>query len=423
MLFWILLVDCNRQNWQARVWYDRAETASATRDTNRQMAFLFQAERGIEKATDQQMAGKIYLAESRIFKEFYDLNRASSAAEKARIALLGADDFFLIGEVILEEIDLNLKMGRLSGAGTWIENLQNETQVLSQEQTRRLEALSRTFLFISREDYSSAEKNVAAFSIGFSDEIFRQDLLSRQAALDGDSLGAQRITALRDKKLVRAGVQETKLFAISADLIQQQRERSFWSVFLLVVILILLLVISTLYARYAAHKHRRETVLLQGQIADQYRQTERAEQLAFQAKEAAAAWKEMKPWVLERIETLNKISVQSLIPDGGAERRQTLESLLHTEDQDQFLDELYKQFLFTHPAMAEYLESKGLTPRERSFCMLLCHGLRGKEIAGFLNLSNQRVYNIQNEIRRKLDLHNQRRNLQTVLLEIMNGQT
>lgn len=425
----LVLGACRMQDRQMRIWYQRAEAARKAGDTDRQMAFLLQAERGALKADDQQISGAISFSKCLIFKEFYDLDRAISEAEKARFFYSASGNSLLAHDAILEVIGLYMKMGIYPGASTWVDYLQ--FQDLAPDQTERLNKLSELLACLVDGDVLTAVDLVAESGVSdsFCEEMFFQELLGKERASAGNPETAQAVFFKRDQKLKEAASREAKMFAISAELIQQRREKVFRQGVFVASVLALLLLGFILWAHRRNAKNRREAIRLQGEVADQIQQAETARQEARAAREEARRLEillsesslsgDIRKWVAERIETLNRISARILIPEGETHRRQCVEELLHKDNPEVFAGELYQQFAFAHPAMATYLQSRDLSFREQLVCALLCLGLKGKDIAGFLQLSGQRCYNIQNEIRKKLGFQDQRKNLQTLLAEKM----
>lgn len=119
----------------------------------------------------------------------------------------------------------------------------------------------------------------------------------------------------------------------------------------------------------------------------------------------------------ERIEMLNGLFAEALTEHEsyGKEFRQYIKKI--KSDKKEFQESIERVLDATHPEFMKYLRERGLTERELHYACLYAIGLRGKEIGSYLDLA--RHYNISRDIRQKLGLDTNGKNLGPFLQEMM----
>lgn len=124
---------------------------------------------------------------------------------------------------------------------------------------------------------------------------------------------------------------------------------------------------------------------------------------------------EARQLIRERIGLLNGLIAQALTEQEsyGKEFKNYIVKI--KKDKKGFQQSLVKVLETTHPEFMAYLRKHDLTERELHYACLYALGMRGKEIGTYLDLA--RHYNISTEVRRKLGLDPNDRNLGPFLQE------
>ena len=78
-------------------------------------------------------------------------------------------------------------------------------------------------------------------------------------------------------------------------------------------------------------------------------------------------------------------------------------------NKDTFMVSTKLAFAGSHPKFIKYLEERGLTDWEISYCCLYALGLKGKEVGSYIKMRSH--YNNSSEVREKLGINEHDTNL------------
>lgn len=127
--------------------------------------------------------------------------------------------------------------------------------------------------------------------------------------------------------------------------------------------------------------------------------------------------KEIKTYIEERLEVLNKFIAASVSKNLRASATMSLNKYLN--DREKFIYTTKLTFAILHPKFISYLKESGLTEIEIGYCCLYCIGMNGTEIAAYLEKKS--FYNASSIIRKKLQLGKHDMNLDNFLREKMHS--
>ena len=106
--------------------------------------------------------------------------------------------------------------------------------------------------------------------------------------------------------------------------------------------------------------------------------------------------------VARRLELLNKFFTAHITDNSDIDRKASEEMEELLEDKEQFMNATRLAYAGSHPRFIKYLESKGLSDWEISYCCLYALGLRGKEVGAYIQMRSH--YNISSVVREKLGI-------------------
>ncbi|MBR5469321.1 MAG: tetratricopeptide repeat protein [Paludibacteraceae bacterium] len=106
--------------------------------------------------------------------------------------------------------------------------------------------------------------------------------------------------------------------------------------------------------------------------------------------------------VAKRLELLNKFFTAYITHNIDIDRKANKEIEELLANKDTFMESTRLAFATSHPSFIKYLEEKGLTEWEISYCCLYALGLKGKEVGVYMKMSSH--YNNSSCIREKLGL-------------------
>ena len=124
--------------------------------------------------------------------------------------------------------------------------------------------------------------------------------------------------------------------------------------------------------------------------------------------------KTVKMHVCERLGLLNKFIASNITPNFSKNAAQELKQLMY--DKKYFIDSTRISFLIEYPKFIKQLKKSGLSDSEIGYCCLYAMGLKGKDISSYLGNGH---YKLSSTIRKKLGLTEHDTNLDIYLREIL----
>ena len=124
--------------------------------------------------------------------------------------------------------------------------------------------------------------------------------------------------------------------------------------------------------------------------------------------------KNIRQCISERLGLLNKFIASNLTPHYSKNAAIELEHLMR--DKAHFIDSTRISFLIEHPKFIQKLKKNGLTDNEIGYCCLYAMGFNGKDISSFLGAQH---YKLSSLIRKKFGLNKHDTNLDIFLREIL----
>lgn len=123
--------------------------------------------------------------------------------------------------------------------------------------------------------------------------------------------------------------------------------------------------------------------------------------------------------LMERVTFLNRFFATYLKNNGEPDTALRKEIECIFADRDSFMASTRLAFAASHPAFIQYLQSKGLTEWEISYCCLYALGLNGKEVGAYIKMRSH--YNQSSIIREKLGINEHDTNLGIYLRKLLNS--
>ena len=177
------------------------------------------------------------------------------------------------------------------------------------------------------------------------------------------------------------------------------------------VIAILLAIIA--FIRYRLKVNRMEKAIAE-QETEKYRllylqmeeEHDNLTNLLAQSDELAP---DIKTAVGKRLELLNKFFTAFITNNSDIDRTASKEMEELLANKDTFMVSTKLAFAGSHPKFIKYLEERGLTDWEISYCCLYALGLKGKEVGSYIKMRSH--YNNSSEVREKLGINEHDTNL------------
>lgn len=126
--------------------------------------------------------------------------------------------------------------------------------------------------------------------------------------------------------------------------------------------------------------------------------------------DSSALDKTVRSLVGERLGILNKFITAYMTPNFSADAAMKLTGLM--QDTEHFIESTRISFLVEHPEFIGYLKKRGLSDREIGYCCFYAMGLKGKDISAYMGNGH---YKLSSVIRRKLGLSEHDTNLDIYL--------
>lgn len=117
--------------------------------------------------------------------------------------------------------------------------------------------------------------------------------------------------------------------------------------------------------------------------------------------------------VAERLTLLNKFVAANIVPGFSGEAVEELRHLMN--DKRYFIESTRLSFGLAYPEFIKYLHKHGLTDSEIGFCCFYTIGLRGKDIAYYMGMSQSGYYKFSSNLRKKFALEEKDTNIDIFL--------
>ena len=184
-------------------------------------------------------------------------------------------------------------------------------------------------------------------------------------------------------------------------------------VFLFATIFIILLITILLWIRARLKVNRMEKAFAEQEM-EKYRllylqmeeERDNLTNLLAQSDELAP---DIKTAVGKRLELLNKFFTAFITNNSDIDRTASKEMEELLANKDTFMVSTKLAFAGSHPKFIKYLEDRGLTDWEISYCCLYALGLKGKEVGSYIKMRSH--YNNSSEVREKLGINEHDTNL------------
>ena len=184
-------------------------------------------------------------------------------------------------------------------------------------------------------------------------------------------------------------------------------------VFLFATIFIILLITILLWIRARLKVNRMEKAFAEQEM-EKYRllylqmeeERDNLTNLLAQSDELAP---DIKTAVGKRLELLNKFFTAFITNNSDIDRTASKEMEELLANKDTFMVSTKLAFAGSHPKFIKYLEDRGLTDWEISYCCLYALGLKGKEGGSYIKMRSH--YNNSSEVREKLGINEHDTNL------------
>ena len=118
---------------------------------------------------------------------------------------------------------------------------------------------------------------------------------------------------------------------------------------------------------------------------------------------------DVKTAVGKRLELLNKFFTAYITNNSDIDKTASKEMAQLLANKDTFMVSTKLAFAGSHPKFIKYLEDRGLTDWEISYCCLYALGLKGKEVGSYIKMRSH--YNNSSDIREKLGINEHDTNL------------
>lgn len=181
-----------------------------------------------------------------------------------------------------------------------------------------------------------------------------------------------------------------------------------WSALFIVILLTVIV-----FIRYRLKVNRMEKAIAE-QETEKYRllylqmeeERDNLTNLLAQSDELAP---DVKTAVGKRLELLNKFFTAFITNNSDIDRTASKEMKELLANKDTFMVSTKLAFAGSHPKFIKYLEERGLTDWEISYCCLYALGLKGKEVGSYIKMRSH--YNNSSEVREKLGINEHDTNL------------
>lgn len=181
-----------------------------------------------------------------------------------------------------------------------------------------------------------------------------------------------------------------------------------WSALVIAILLAIIV-----FIRYRLKVNRMEKAIAE-QETEKYRllylqMEEERDNLTNLLTESDELAPDIKTAVSKRLELLNKFFTAFITNNSDIDRTASKEMEELLANKDTFMVSTKLAFAGSHPKFIKYLEDRGLTDWEISYCCLYALGLKGKEVGSYIKMRSH--YNNSSEVREKLGINEHDTNL------------
>ena len=181
-----------------------------------------------------------------------------------------------------------------------------------------------------------------------------------------------------------------------------------WSALVIAILLAIIV-----FIRYRLKVNRMEKAIAE-QETEKYRllylqMEEERDNLTNLLAESDELAPDIKTAVGKRLELLNKFFTAFITNNSDIDRNASKEMEELLANKDTFMVSTKLAFAGSHPKFIKYLEDRGLTDWEISYCCLYALGLKGKEVGSYIKMRSH--YNNSSEVREKLGINEHDTNL------------
>ena len=405
-------------------------------------------------SNDLQTLAKVYYAQSKIYYSLYEWDNAMECIQKAATLYKDSglyhyytDCLILIinGYTIKEDYDSassyieqckqiseKMSVGSLSqfysvyltylircGSEYEINYIINE--YINTIPSSHIDWLTLTNAYITIGEYNEALQSISRYkNDNHIDSILKYraliSIVYEKLGRYEESLRAYKDYMIASDSLDYAIIrQDTKFVEERHNLeLQTLREReSKTQVLLWAAMFIILLLVIIVFIRYRLKVNRMEKALAE-QASEKYRllylqieeERDNLNDLLAQSTELAP---DIKTAIGKRLELLNKFFTAFITNNSDIDRTASKEMEELLANKDTFMTSTKLAFAGSHPKFIKYLEERGLTDWEISYCCLYALGLKGKEVGSYIKMRSH--YNNSSTVREKLGINEHDTNL------------
>ena len=188
-------------------------------------------------------------------------------------------------------------------------------------------------------------------------------------------------------------------------------------------IFIAVLLAIIVYIRYSLKINQMDKTLAEQQ-SEKYRllylqMEEERDNLTNLLAESDELAPDIKAAVGKRLELLNKFFTAIITNNSNIDKSANREMEQLLANKDRFMVSTKLAFAGSHPKFIKYLEDRGLTDWEISYCCLYALGLKGKEVGSYIKMRSH--YNNSSVIRDKLGINEHDTNLGIYIRKLLKG--
>lgn len=185
-----------------------------------------------------------------------------------------------------------------------------------------------------------------------------------------------------------------------------------FAVFLMLLVVVLVVSVCLFIKRIRCDKVENERLSMEKEELESMMAEAESEKVSLKVMMNEYMGEELRSSIKSRLSRLDRCLAQQM--SGSLDNvHDELKSVL--KDKKLFLEDTVSTIMFQHPAFFMYLKEHNLTKPEIAKCCLVLMGVDGKSMASFLEVKETTQRNAMYEIRKKLGLNSESRELKTFL--------
>ncbi len=432
------------------------------------LLYLTSAERYVKRVDNDIAIARLYKAQSKIFQYIYDSEMMVATAKKAASHFLSANDTTRYINTLNDIISGYLQCRDTLDVLLYLDEIKNHWEVLTPRQMSNYYS-SKLFL---NEYY--AESNVNEILLNYFEDVtdfgmirwlsvanayyYIGNVAGANDALEkfriyensssplyfllsgqvNSSLGLYReATEAFERYVDITGEKNGFIFGTDAKFIKEReisRQKEVIQKFEIItlalsgILLLILLIYFVLRSRWSRkekilseEKHMVELQLLEEKQKEYQHMYDEAIDEVEYLKGLLDFNKEpsVRHHLLDRLNLLNTFIVEYLVSGSSSTSSEVLKKFI--QDKQHFMDSTRQSFIVAHPELIEYLEQRDLTHNEICCCCLYMIGLRGKDIANYLEMNSGSYYKFSSNLRKKLGMSPNDTNIDKYLQRLLNS--